>query len=90
MAESNNDMFIWSSKKPRTSIKTVLRKTEQKPGFTTWHCLKLQCQSGLCQFDKWIKEETKEDIGSSINQYRKLTWPIDQWEKYEWGEMFKC
>ena len=56
MAESNKDKFTGAARNQEYLLRLFIKNRTE-----TWiyslHCLKLQCQSELCQFDKYGGKE---------------------------------
>ena len=70
MAESEKDKFTKAARNQEYPLR-LFQKNRTETWIYNLNCLKLQCQSEPCQFDKIRR--MKVDIGSSMNQYRKLT-----------------
>ena len=51
MAESNKDKFTKAARNQEYPLR-LFQKNRTETWIYNLHCLKLQCQSGLCQFDK--------------------------------------
>ena len=58
MAESDKDKFTRAARNQEYPLR-LFQKNRTETWIYNLHCLKLQCQSELHQFDKWIKEEQK-------------------------------